>query len=440
MAVLKTIFEKEEFGSIQKWIDVFDYKPHRAVLETSLGVLSEAGVPDINILKIKLNFRDDVIDDIIESPSVDLDQAYEVLVWYKERRLLNGISLKLLDLVREDLPVENLRQSALALVNDYVIDTYIGDDLDTITSSDIPEKMPTTLPEDGFDKVLSGFDNLDMSLVFGYAPGNITVIGGRTGAGKSLLKLNKIKNQCELGYGVLNYVPENGIELEQLRMDSLMLNISGDVLLEAEIGDEIYKAREGNWEHIKDNWAYVCSAVDVSVGQIVMDITKYKAEFPDVQNWLVYIDMLDYMTELSNPSDRWFKIGKIMRKLKRIGNRAKLNFSPVVLVHIGRAASQNMRGKTAEEKRPTLHELKGSGDLEGVADLVLLVHREALYDRNKEDDVLEVEIAKQRGGGATEIKCFTFTPAMSSLIPLDRDDEDGELGHSEHSDFAAPEL
>jgi replicative DNA helicase len=77
-----------------------------------------------------------------------------------------------------------------------------------------------------------------------------------------------------------------------------------------------------------------------------------------------------------------------------------------------------------DEKRPTLADLRWSGALEQDADVVLLLYRPAYYlsrpfDGDEEEraeraaqldkvkNLLEINIAKQRGGGTPSLQFFT---------------------------------
>jgi replicative DNA helicase len=72
-----------------------------------------------------------------------------------------------------------------------------------------------------------------------------------------------------------------------------------------------------------------------------------------------------------------------------------------------------------EDKRPILSDLRDSGSIEQDADVVLGLYRESYYLERKTDltddeinrlaraqNVLEIEILKQRGGPTLRIECF----------------------------------
>lgn len=74
-----------------------------------------------------------------------------------------------------------------------------------------------------------------------------------------------------------------------------------------------------------------------------------------------------------------------------------------MLVHQTRRGVENRR-----DKRPTLEDLKNSGGYEEVADLVIALYREAYYNEDEPEDVLEVGILKQRRGARLAWHYFDF--------------------------------
>lgn len=102
---------------------------------------------------------------------------------------------------------------------------------------------------------------------------------------------------------------------------------------------------------------------------------------------LVVVDHLHEMTV--DPRDRVNAIGDAVRKLKGLAKR--LNIPVVLLAQLSRANTR------AEDKRPTLTDLRASGAIEEVADVVVLIHREDYYRPDTHlRGVVELFIAKGR--------------------------------------------
>ena len=62
----------------------------------------------------------------------------------------------------------------------------------------------------------------------------------------------------------------------------------------------------------------------------------------------------------------------------------------IALVQINRGVEQRV------EKRPTMSDIKESGSIEECADAIMLLYRENYYDKNSLNDVMEIDIAKNK--------------------------------------------
>src|SRR5262249_60077795 len=89
----------------------------------------------------------------------------------------------------------------------------------------------------------------------------------------------------------------------------------------------------------------------------------------------------------------------VSRRLKMLAREMEI---PVI------ALSQlNRASEAREDKRPRMSDLRESGALEQDADIVLLIHRPDYYDPNDQPGVVELAVAKNRGGPTESVK-LTF--------------------------------
>lgn len=105
---------------------------------------------------------------------------------------------------------------------------------------------------------------------------------------------------------------------------------------------------------------------------------------------VVIIDSLDMISNYEKRETRSTELGDIIRELKRWQMRAGLNV--IVTCGVNRDCFKR------EDWRPRLYELRGSGDIEETADLVILLHRPCQYDPECKPNMTEVMIAKNRHG------------------------------------------
>ena len=99
----------------------------------------------------------------------------------------------------------------------------------------------------------------------------------------------------------------------------------------------------------------------------------------------------------------------------------------MLLAHIGRSG-KSKKSRNKEDRKPTMDSLRGSAGYENVSDLVFLLYRDRMFDPSTVDDLLEVNMAKQRGGVSNVHILFEFIPEFSKVEPTENDVyEDGDM-------------
>jgi replicative DNA helicase len=88
----------------------------------------------------------------------------------------------------------------------------------------------------------------------------------------------------------------------------------------------------------------------------------------------------------------------------------------------GALVQQIRRGvEKRKDKRPTMEDLKNSGAYEEVADLIAGLYRDSYYDESLEEDILEIELMKQRRGGRLKTHYYKFEPEYGRIGDAVRD-------------------
>lgn len=257
--------------------------------------------------------------------------------------------------------------------------------------------------------VPTGFLDLD-SLTLGLQPGQVILIAGRPAMGKSTLGLD-ICRAASLKHGLDSVF--FSLEMNRKELHMRLLSAEGSVGL--------HNLRSG---HLDDAaWERVAKArVKVDNGRLQLDDSpeltamniRTKARRLKQQNRLDLI-VIDYLQLLQyggsrRPENRQQEVSEMSRHLKLMAKELEI---PVV------ALSQLNRGpEQRTDKRPQVSDLRESGSLEQDADLVILLHREDVYDKESaragEADLI---VGKHRNG-PTAIITTAFQGHYSRFVDM----------------------
>jgi replicative DNA helicase len=114
---------------------------------------------------------------------------------------------------------------------------------------------------------------------------------------------------------------------------------------------------------------------------------------------LVVVDYLQLMQVPGTKENRATEISEISRGLKALAK--ELSIPVIALSQLNRSVEQR------EHKKPVMSDLRESGAIEQDADIILLIYREEVYDKNTtKKGIAEIDIAKHRNG---EIGTFLLT-------------------------------
>ncbi len=244
---------------------------------------------------------------------------------------------------------------------------------------------------------------LDLDKAFdGFERGKLYLLAGRPAMGKTALMLNIARN-----IGMNQGKPVVVFSLEMTKRALV------ERLVLAESGLDRYKARSDPsyvTDDAQDRYMRACNvflegcplwlddSVALTTSQTLSKVLALKAKAPGLA--LVCFDYIHLALALSGEK-QVERIGQIGRGLKEL---AKVADVPVL------ALSQLNRGVEARDnKRPLLSDLRESGDLEQVADVVMFVYREDYYStpdtwarihpgQNYPKGTLDVIIAKSKDG------------------------------------------
>lgn len=230
----------------------------------------------------------------------------------------------------------------------------------------------------------TGFEKLDK--LTRYRPEEVIVTAGRPGQGKSVFATAAARRQAMAGIGVLEFPLENGREQAVARhLADLAYRehspISYSWILDRDVRypEQAERVAEAA-KRLNALPLVIDDAERITIARLGARVRQEKARMAaaGVRLGVVLVDHLDFIDATDRYSgNRVQEIGEIMKGLKAIARRERLT------MHLFCQLNRAVEGR--EDKRPQLADLRNSGDIEQVADVVQFLYREAYYlERSKE--------------------------------------------------------
>jgi len=268
----------------------------------------------------------------------------------------------------------------------------------------------------------SGFTRLD-AMTAGMHPGDLIIVAGRPGMGKTSFALNVGVNACHVARSTV------GIFSLEMPRDQLVKR-----MLCSEARVDASRMRTG--QLARDDWPQLAEAagmlsdlpiyIDDTPGLTLMELrAKARRMASENKLGLLIIDYLQLMRSGTKNDSREQEISEISRSLK--GLAKELGIPVIALSQLNRGVES--RGN--KDKRPQLSDLRESGAIEQDADTIMFVYRDEVYNKETMDQgVAEIIVGKQRAGptGTVKVRFFNQYTRFDNLA-------DEDYANSESSDF-----
>lgn len=233
----------------------------------------------------------------------------------------------------------------------------------------------------------TGFHGLDR-LTSGLRAGNLVLVAGRPGLGKSAFAANLVQNiairqRRPVGFWTLEMTEQELV----LRMICSEADVPFTSLRNAALSSR-------QWEHVVRAARVLAAAplwIDESAQLTTTQLeSRIRRAHSDQGIVLAVVDYLQLIQPNRRGERREAEVAEISRTLK--GLAKSLGIPVVALAQLSREATKRAGW------RPTLADLRESGALEADADLVLFVHRESAFNPDAAPDGAELLVAKHRNG------------------------------------------
>src|SRR6478609_7578099 len=277
-----------------------------------------------------------------------------------------------------------------------VADRRTGEDyapLSDIMTGVLDEIEAISNRESGIYGVPTGFADFD-ELTNGLHSGQMIIVAARPAMGKSTLALDFCR-----AASIHNNLASVFFSLEMTRTEITMR------LLSAEAKVPLNHIRNGNmndddWAKLARKMGEVSSApmfIDDSPNMTMMEIRAKARRLKQRHDLkLIVNDYMQLMSSGKKVESRQLEVSEFSRQIKLLAKELEL---PII------ALSQLNRGpEQRADKRPAMSDLRESGSLEQDADMVILLHRDDVYEREStrpgEADLI---VAKHRNGPTRDI-------------------------------------
>ncbi|MCK4828814.1 AAA family ATPase [bacterium] len=234
--------------------------------------------------------------------------------------------------------------------------------------------------------ITTGLRTLDNASSGGFLPGELWVIAGRPGMGKSALAWGMATSVAKAGHKVLGVSLEMGPDELGRRFLSKQSLVSATKLRTGRKMEESWSSVMDAANRLMDLPIFLEEKSQINEIELQRIISKIKPE-------VVFIDYLQLMIAAGRFHNRESEISHLTRSLKNMAR--SFNVSIVILSQLNR----DLKGRSS--KLPQLTDLRESGAIEQDADIVLGLHR-----GDEPEGEAEICVLKNRNGKIGKLKVY----------------------------------
>ena len=244
----------------------------------------------------------------------------------------------------------------------------------------------------------TGFADFD-KVTGGLRAGDLIVIAGRPSMGKSTLAVN-MAEYAAINPNIRASVAIFSMEMPSDQIVTRMLASIGSVSLgslrSGRISDEDWVRITGATSQLSEAKIFVDETPALTPTELRARARRIKREHGLD---LIIVDYLQLMQVPGTKENRATEIAEISRGLKVLAK--ELQAPVIALSQLNRSVEQR------EHKKPVMSDLRESGAIEQDADMILLIYRDEVYNKDTtKKGIAEIDIAKHRNG---EIGTFLLT-------------------------------
>lgn len=254
------------------------------------------------------------------------------------------------------------------------------------------------------DTLATGFPSLDRMLGGGMRRGDLIVLGGDVGSGKSAFALAVAMRAAQRGLRVTYFsgemstdrLHERALAIEgRVRVDDLRQGVTNDVA-RASVGAAAVRLRD------------TFPLLDVLPGG---GVSKLAEQLEGVGLDLIIVDSLQWLAPGTRDTNE--ELADAIRRLKSLAIEHHLAIFTTAQLPLLSAR---------DDRRPQLDDFGAMGAVKHHADVVLALFREDMYDRRREiEGATELLVRKNRNGSTGYVDLYFYAQWMRFEDMLDPD-------------------
>jgi len=254
----------------------------------------------------------------------------------------------------------------------------------------------------------SGYTAID-NLTTGFKPGEMIVVAGRPGMGKTSFALNMAVAMAKKGATVLFFTIEMPASQVVRRIFSIECLVNARNFTTGQLTEEEFLHLWRNIDTLGALSFYIDESSFLTVADVRSKAKKVFVESKTKKLDVVFIDYLQLMRDTTYTDDRVREVENISRNIKLFAK--DLHIPVIVLAQLSRKAEDRKDGI------PMLSDLRDSGAIEQDADVVMFIHRDMTKDENARE-MTSIIIRKNRNGQTGDVK-LRFIPHYTKFIPVE---------------------
>lgn len=341
--------------------------------------------------------------------SFKIDAVIDELVYQSKYESMGNLLLEINNLIQNKTHLNEVSDVLKKGIN--IIESDETEEESLVSQlKDYHNTLTTRIATDGITGVTTGYSCLD-NFTNGWQPTDLTIIGAASSMGKTSFALNVAYNGVQAGHPVAIFSYEMSAPQLLQRLISIDSGVSLRELNQGAIDKEQLQLVNNSIARIENLPLNIDDCKRTSLNYLVSKIRKYAI---NNNAKVVLIDYLQLVSvEGKKNGTREQEVSMVARTLKNIAK--ELNISIIALSQLNRGVS--FRGNP----KPTMSDLRESGEIEQAADIVCLLYRPEYYnipsleDGTDSQGLAQVIFAKGRNIGVGEIN-MNFDASRTKFI------------------------